>query len=68
MKRKDERFFNWLNNTIFWKNFNLTKTDRDSKRVAMAVEHGVKQKGLTRSVPNRKSKRLRARLRMRGAK
>ena len=52
MKRKDKRFFVWLNSTIFWKNSQLTKMDRDSKRVALAVEHGVKQKGLTRSVSN----------------
>ena len=58
MKRKDERFFAWLNSTIFWKNSQLAKTDNDSKRVAMAVEHGVKQKGLTRKGSNRKLRRL----------
>lgn len=58
MKRKDERFFAWLNSAIFWKNSQLTKTDNDHKRVVMAVEHGVKQKGLTRSVSNRRTRKM----------
>ena len=41
--KKDTRFFRWLNNTIFWKNFNLMKTSKEDKRVIMAIEHGVKQ-------------------------
>ena len=57
--KKDEKFFSWLNNTIFWKNLQITKRDNDSKRVVMAVEHGVKQKGLTRNVSNRRMKRAR---------
>ena len=57
--KKDTRFFSWLNNTIFWKNFNLMKTSADDKRISMAVEHGIKQKGLTKNVPNRRIRRAR---------
>ena len=57
--KKDERFFSWLNNTIFWKNSQLTKTDKETKRVIMAVEHGIKQNGLKRSAPNRRIRRAR---------
>ena len=59
MKRKDERFFAWLNSTIFWKNSQLMETDMNYKRVALAVKHGVKQKGLTRTVSNRRMNRSR---------
>ena len=57
--KKDTRFFSWLNNTIFWKNFNLMKTSKDDKRLIMAIKHGIKQKGLTRNVPNRRIRRVR---------
>lgn len=29
---KKTRFFRWLNNAIFWKNFQIMKTDKDTKK------------------------------------
>lgn len=57
--KKDEKFFNWLNNTIFWKNFSNMKSDKTDKRIVQAIEHGVKQKGLARSFTTRKARRAR---------
>lgn len=48
MYKKTTLFYRQLNNLIFWKNYNLMKTDKDTKRVFMAVSHGIKQKNLKR--------------------
>ena len=57
MKKKDERFFSWLNTTIFWKNGNLMKTDNTTKRVIQAIDNGVKQKRMFKVRINRRDRR-----------
>ena len=42
--KKDTRFFNWLNNTIFHKNLGLMKSSQADKRVVECVDHKLKKK------------------------
>lgn len=42
--KKDERFFNWLNGTIFHKNIMLEKNSKAEKRATAYYEHKRKIK------------------------
>lgn len=59
MKKKDTKFFSWLNNAIFWKNYNIMKTDNDTKRIIQAEDNGIKQHGLKKYTTNRAMRRAR---------
>ena len=37
--KKDEKFFNWLNQRIFYKNILICKEDYDTKRVMDCEKH-----------------------------
>lgn len=43
-KKKSERFFNWLNSTVFYKNLGLMKLSSADKRVTECVTHKLKKK------------------------
>lgn len=39
MKKKDERFFSWLNNAVFYKNLAIMKRSYDDKRATLCNSH-----------------------------
>lgn len=44
--KKDTSFFNWLNNSIFWKNNLIMKRSYTDKRVSLCNTHKRSKKNL----------------------
>lgn len=43
-KKKSERFYGWLNGTVFHKNLGLMQLSQTDKRVVECVDHKLKRK------------------------